>query len=168
MGAAEWREKYYPTRARDCARRDATQHSLTKWEGLRPEVLAEHGLTLHEGDVWVDIDPDDVPEIVLTLGSTSCSLCRHFLDNPADLVDEDDDDDDEASVGPKNTDPRCKFCPLAIVRNGVPCDSRDFHADIENVWTTFMDTRNPEQMIVELRRARLMELHLPDFEKEGK
>ena len=49
MSLETWKKLYYPTPARTAISSDleAAKHSLRKWEGTTPKVLAEHQLTLH-------------------------------------------------------------------------------------------------------------------------
>ena len=95
---AIWLKKFYPVPSTRCKKKDALTHSLRKWEGLRPEVLTEHGLT--QG-LYKLYDSND--EQVLSVTSTSCALCHFYYDAEAS--------DEEA----------CMLCPLFAV-NKASCD----------------------------------------------
>lgn len=136
----DWVKAHYPISAETVAglyeRGKATltelvQHSLTKWEGLRPEVLAEHGLKLDLGTVSVGDERN-----VLSVDSDSCSLCEVFWVNDYDL----------------NENERCGECPLLKVRDGVRCD----HVRGDELAPPFgalLRRSDPEPMIFWLQKA---------------
>lgn len=115
MSLYTWKREFYPKPARDVPVKDAVQHSLVKWIGLRPDNLARHGLCRDE-DGFTIIEPDD-KENKLDISAASCALCVHFL------KDEDEEDGDD-----------CRLCPLAIARGGVHCDEAAmWYADPESI-----------------------------------
>lgn len=46
MSLETWKEEFYKIPAEECIKEQALDHSITKWEGLRPENLQKHGLFL--------------------------------------------------------------------------------------------------------------------------
>lgn len=142
MSYKSWAETYYPEPASCLAAWNprrwmlvrATEHSLRKWQGLRPGPLAEHGLKVitqaaGAAALW-DSKQGRAPHLYLT-GST-CALC-------AAVVDE------------------CQHCPLAQARssdgnNAVPCD---VERDDESVspYHQFVMTGDPEPMIQWLKKT---------------
>ena len=100
MSLESWKQVYYPITAEEAAKlspREIIQHSLTKWRGLRPEVLAEHGLRLELCLVTDGID-------VLAITGQSCSLCEKHYDYSKDEPD------------------ACLSCPLAqLGASGTDC-----------------------------------------------
>lgn len=75
MSVQTWESEFYPSPADEASgsEREALDHSLRKWIGLRPENLERHGLRrfdrkLTDGLYRFDVD------------STSCALCeRHSM-----------------------------------------------------------------------------------------
>lgn len=59
-----WFAKYYPVQARLVSKKDALDHSLRKWIGLRKKNLEKLGLKE---------PPIDVSDI-------TCALCKHYAD----------------------------------------------------------------------------------------
>jgi hypothetical protein len=68
MSLASWKAEFYAIEAKDCPAEQAIEHSLTKWRGLRPDVLRLHGLR-KRGCVLSDADGR------LALHSEQCALC---------------------------------------------------------------------------------------------
>ena len=130
MTMQTWIDEFYPITAEEAARgsaKDATVHSIRKWEGLRHSALAKHGCTLIENTLT------DVDNRRLVIASNSCALCVKFY----------------------STKTYCLRCPLAIVRDGTSCDRRMLGERIAP-YTYFELTESPngpERMIAWLGKA---------------
>lgn len=74
MGIGSWKKEHYKGRVRDAARGPmrATEHSLVKWKGLRPAVLAKHGLQAFEDHLV-----NDKGATVFEVGAENCALCMY-------------------------------------------------------------------------------------------
>jgi hypothetical protein len=112
MSLESWKQLYYPISADEAAKLspvEIIQHSLTKWRGLRKEVLAEHGL------IQIGHTIQDATFLFSILGDT-CSLCAKYYDS----------DFDEPSC--------CSSCPLAqLGASGTDCFTEYRH------WRTTLD-----------------------------
>ncbi len=141
-----WLEKYYPIYAADVAKEDALAHSHQKWLGLRPAVLAEYGMFIVER-----IHVTDGSHRYLRIGADSCALCEYY---------------NHAQEDDKGWRAVCQECPLAKVRDGVPCDQasaedEDSYLE-EDGWDCavtlspygeFRANQNPEPMIALIEKA---------------
>ncbi len=101
MSLESWKQLYYPITAEKAAKlspHGIIKHSLTKWRGLRPEVLAEHELRIEFS--WIkDKTADNLP-----ITGQSCSLCEKHYDYSKDESDS------------------CSSCPLAqLGASGTDC-----------------------------------------------
>lgn len=150
MSKESWLAEFYPITAKQAVQQGGgavplIEHSLRKWEGLRPENLERHGVRIDSlGDVVTDDASrpgiGDIP--VVRIDATTCSLCEeYFLRFRGGGGD------------------ACSACPLAQVRHGVACTDR---AKSENMppWSArprvLFDGRksgSPEPMIEWLRKA---------------
>lgn len=74
MSFETWCEEFYPIEAKEVSREDALAHSLRKWEGLRPEALAWHGMRLSERYL-----KDELGRARLAIDNESCALCTHYI-----------------------------------------------------------------------------------------
>ncbi len=131
MSWETWKALYYPVEADEVKGRiETTQHSLRKWEGLRPDVLKEHGLELCRGQLneWIS---ETAVSTRLWISGDSCALCKQF---------------DGAGEGD------CEQCPLAMVREGVTC-VRSMRQEESSPYAHFMDNKDPEPMIQWLQAA---------------
>lgn len=96
MSLESWKQLYYPITAEEAAKlspREVIQHSLTKWRGLQPEVLAKHGLSYDFSSIT-----DSTYGLLIT--GQSCSLCEKHYDYSKDEPDS------------------CSSCPLAQLGTG--------------------------------------------------
>jgi hypothetical protein len=91
-----WKEEFYPVEAHAGLKEHAAKDSLRKWEGLRPENMARHGVAL-AADQLSDADGD-----VMLIDGGSCALCHHYA---------------------KFGSPTCGDCLLYKVRGKVACDA---------------------------------------------
>lgn len=131
MSIKTWRAEFYPVPAREVVGAEAAiAHSLLKWEGLRHENLAKHGLS--RGSGYSLSDGDD--QYAFSVSSVSCALCALFLN----------DEPDEAGG-------ECVTCPLYAVR-GTPCCETSKDEEI-NPFDAFIEKGDPEPMIALIRSA---------------
>ena len=73
MSLESWKKKYYPVEAVDVSPENALDHSLQKWEGLRPEILTEHALEV------VDIYVQEINGSAwMAINSNTCALCVEY------------------------------------------------------------------------------------------
>lgn len=130
--AQDWLDNYYPTKADDPEViqnwRTALEHSLTKWKGLRPSVLASYDLEINSTRVAHRRTGKEVLEI----NGHSCSLCQ------------------KASI--ENPDNLCLVCPLYKQRDNTSCDEiTDQERAKDNPscapYGSFSLNDNPEPMI---------------------
>lgn len=68
MSLETWKAEFYPIDAHEVALKDAIQHSLTKWIGLRPENLSKHNLKIGDFEI-VDA------HTIFAIDANTCSLC---------------------------------------------------------------------------------------------
>ena len=133
MSLESWKRQFYPRERVGAI--GAIEHSIRKWEGLRPENLKAHKLSKMIGshDITDELLMARGDEIHWTdsfnIDSDTCALCiRH---------------DDE-----------CRRCELAIARDGLDC----FHSNEEetispfHAWSQYAD---PEPMIFWLVKTRV-------------
>ncbi len=95
MSLESWKQEYYPVPADEVSKEDAVKHSLQKWIGLRAENRIRHGVQLYDGEL-TGTDTDE-----LSIDSSSCALCHHYLREVDDTS--------------------CTDCPLAAAL-GQSCD----------------------------------------------
>lgn len=130
MSVESWLAEFYSVPAGQVSEADAAAHSLRKWEGLRKENLDVHGMHVSETP-WVVVD--DVTGHVFAVASDTCALCEVYFDDA-------------------NGDHPCDLCPLCQVRDGKACD-RDRDDESLSPWHAWTTSRNPEPMILWLRKA---------------
>jgi len=129
MSLETWKEEYYPVDAVRCKKKDALEHSLQKWIGLRKTNLKKHKMHESNGDIRSENPIDN--EYFVVSGST-CALCHVYLNN----LD---------SISP------CKKCPLSIARNDIACDR--VSRNRKSTYHRFVNDANPEPMIRLIRKA---------------
>lgn len=126
----DWLRKYYPVPAKRMKRASkiaAIEHSLRKWLGLR--VIKKYGIRKIDNAL---ID-NTTRQAILDVNFSTCSLCVKYFD----VI--------------------CSKCPLAQVRNGIPCDKPMVSGTkIANPYASFIIKDNPEPMIFWLRKALRM------------
>lgn len=129
MSLESWKQEYYPVPANETDKSDAVAHSLRKWLGLRPEVLAAHSLVMF----GCRLCEKDNLGTGLYIDADSCALCHHY--SPDSVYAEDDDTE-------------CERCPLYKARGGHVCHVDDVAAgETETPFRAFTRTDNPEPMI---------------------
>lgn len=124
MSLQSWKKEFYPIDAKDVRKKDAVEHSIKKWEGLRRENLERHDLVLKYGWIVVDICSEER----FAINGETCALCVHYFEGG------------------------CYYCPLKIVNGHVPCFKQN-ESDI-NIYSEFTDHSDPEPMIEMLKKAR--------------
>lgn len=100
MSIATWKKEFYSPISK-VSKKNAVQHSLTKWIGLRPENIEKHDLEINlYSEVY---DPESMREF--GINDTSCALCKwHQYSNEG----------------------CCETCPF-VVHLGRTCD-KDEHS----------------------------------------
>lgn len=118
-----------PTEACDTSKKEAYDHVLRKWIGLREENLRRHGL--HRSYSSILGKYEEPPDSMAVDGST-CAFCSHYL---------------------KSAGVRCGSCPL-FKSLGASCDRRrdDYHA--RSPYDEFLLDGNPEPMISTIIMSR--------------
>ena len=127
----DWKAKYYPVEAREVPKKEAIQHSLTKWLGLRPKTLAKYGL---EAD-GIGLYGIGTNKSLFYVDASNCALCYHYWDAR-----------DNVDVSP------CRRCPLYKVR-GASCDSELLGEKRSPCKSFAREPYTPEPMIKLLRQA---------------
>ena len=120
----KWLDKYYPVRASWLAHEKKddilclVNHALTKWRGLRKDVLQKHELTIDKETNYLMSGE----EYILPINGNSCSLCPVFFEESSD---------DSGN---------CPNCPLRLVLS----DACDGSGQPYWIWRKIWD---PEPMI---------------------
>ena len=135
MSKHPWLEAHYPQHAEECtdSELEAVEHAILKFEGLKPEVLKEHGLYLENCHVMTQED-EDSDDILLHYSSTSCALCHRHRDEDGHL--------------------KCNECILSELRNGYACDETTEAEDPEPSPYYAAMMGDPEPMLKLLHEAR--------------
>ena len=138
MSLATWKKKYVPQSAQAAARVDAQtaiEHALRKWRGLRRSNLAKHGVKpmIKMSSVGDSIRLSDGNDSSYPITGETCAPCIRFLKR--------------GSLHP------CTRCPLAIVRDDIPCDVRRW-GETASPYQRFVEDHYAEPMIRWLTRAR--------------
>ena len=124
MSLDTWKKEFYPIPAKECKKKDALEHSLKKWIGLRIKNLEKHGV-IKKGFRIIEDLKDEYE--YLHIADSSCALCIHYLNNEGI---------------------KCIKCPLSKSRNGTACD-KGRSSPYEN----FTNHSEPEPMIRLIRKA---------------
>lgn len=132
MSYETWKAEFYPETAEAIVDRGASpieliEHSIRKWEGLKPENLSKHDVIHRNGKLYDDSDPflD-----ALRIDFSSCSLCQRFLKNSI-----------------------CSACPLHQSRGHIDCDEPKEDERLAPYYD-FVDEGDPLPMIAELHAAK--------------
>jgi hypothetical protein len=129
MSLETWKIEFYPVEAQDVPVKQALDHSIRKWEGLRRENLVRHECHARGGvfcSPYVASGDDDKLEI----DADTCALCTHHY-----------------------TERNCPSCPLSLVRGGVRCD-RVMDDEAPHPYAAFLDLKDPEPMLKWLYAAK--------------
>jgi hypothetical protein len=90
MSLETWKKEFYPIEAsEEMSAKEAIEHSLRKWKGLRSENLDKHGV-----DARAEVQYIFGEDSFLAIDGSSCALCVKFLELDENL-------------------PWCYHCPLA-------------------------------------------------------
>lgn len=138
MSIESWKAEFYPVEASNVPSERAVEHSLRKWIGLRSENLAKHSVRKVTSIIHDSFGGH------LTVSAMSCALCKYWY-TPINNTPLDEDENDYRF--------RCARCPLALSREGVPCDRR-LSDERSSPWHTFTHSGNPEPMIAALLKAK--------------
>lgn len=131
MSLADWKDEFYPHDAEEATEEDAVEHSLRKWEGLRPENLKKHKVHTIGSDL--EDDEDDY----LDIDWSTCALCR-VHSTSGDMCGEDEDES-------------CGRCPLQAVLEGP-------HAyGCKVPYQIWLESHDPLPMIEALKLAQAYE-----------
>jgi len=124
----EWEKKFYPIEANKTKKKDAVNHSLTKWLGARINNLEKYDMCLEGfGEI------EDTEGNKFYFNGNTCALCYHY--RPASGY--------------------CEKCPLYKIRK---MECFNFNSCEENSpYNEFCDSCNPEPMITLLRKAKKIE-----------
>lgn len=133
MSLQTWKSEFYPHDASAFASEgdelEAINHSLKKWEGLRPENLAKHNVEVARHfmlDFWRVEGQDGL----LGIDASSCSLCVHH-------------------------DERCEECALFKVHDRSCYADNNTYTSPWHLWSADQD---PEPMINLIKEARVIYL----------
>lgn len=129
MSIETWKKEFYPVEANEVNKKDAIQHSLTKWLGLTKKNLEKHGLRSHCSCLLAK-EPCSY-KVLFVVDDCSCALCHYYN------MDEDTD------VKP------CKNCPL--VKNHFVSSNGCGRGDEDDIYCQFSEIDNPLPMIKALK-----------------
>lgn len=132
MSLNTWKKEYYPIRASKVTAEAAIAHSLQKWRGLRPQILADHRLRLNVRPSQPVVVDDDGGE-TLTINGESCALCAVYM---------------------RENEDECATCPLFALRN-CSCDDVPDEDEVTacSPYDQFALSGDPEPMIELLEKA---------------
>ena len=136
MSLQTWKAEFYSKPALtmvDSSWSDCLDHSICKWEGLLPENLAKHDVSLLHGSDGGPVVMDDDEEEEFEIDSFTCALCEK-----ADWC------ATEESAGNM-----CDYCPLAKSL-GMSCSP----STQEGIYDEFYTTLNPVPMLEAIKNAR--------------
>lgn len=139
MSLQTWKDEFYPRPALamvDSSWLDCLDHSIRKWEGLLPENLAKHDVSLLHGPDGVPVVMDDDEEEEFEIASVTCALCEK-----ADFC--------RVEERGNNSPSMCDYCPLAKSL-GMSCSP----STREGVYDKFYTTLDPLPMLEALKNAR--------------
>lgn len=131
MSLQTWKDEFYQESAKNAAKRGpeaALDHSVVKWDGLKPENTEKHAVVV----AGIGIEDKDEGQITFYVEGSTCALCVY---------------NDAVNKG-------CAECVLAKSRDGVACDDSrdDERRSPYKCWTYNAD---PFPMIEALRKAKV-------------
>lgn len=130
MSLETWKAEFYPETTVKAAKRGdsaAVEHSLRKWEGLRPANLERHGMVTSEFGPRIFEQKNHLMKF--GVAADTCALCQLHYEK------------------------ECCTCPLAKVRGDVPCDD-ETKDEVRSPWGEWTHNRNPSPMIHWLTLAK--------------
>jgi hypothetical protein len=74
MSLETWKEEFYFVDASEVPVKQAVQHSLRKWIGLRQENLEKHDLSIEGKRIYGE-------DGRLFISESSCALCRYYIED---------------------------------------------------------------------------------------
>ncbi len=134
MSQKTWLKEFYPKPADKTTKKEAIQHSVKKWEGLLPDNLKKHNVTMNIDEVSVQ---DARGKEFLEVDQVTCSLCHHYFKV-------------------KSQGHSCNQCPLFKVRNSVACCDEGYYNQREekdSPYGIMVEKGNPRPMLKWLRKA---------------
>lgn len=120
MSIASWKKEFMPTKACDTSKKEAYDHVLRKWIGLRKENLRRHGLHSWYRTVW-----DRRVNQGMSIDYRSCAFCHHYFNTRGER--------------------KCNSCPLSKAL-GASCDALNNYTAL-SPYGEFLRNDNPEPMI---------------------
>lgn len=127
MSLKTWKAEFYPVAPKkSMTTKEAIEHSLAKWIGLRKKNLKKHGITV---GFFRDAMFDDSSAKGFEINGSTCALCKKFYNHDAEN--------------------ECEKCPLFSVL-GKACDDGDNDDSPFYLW---MLEKKPEPMIKALKKA---------------
>jgi hypothetical protein len=128
MSLKTWKAEFYKTPANRVSKKNALQHSLTKWTGLLKNNLKKHGVFI---DFWGVVDKTNNNEF-LGIDVSTCALCYHYQ---------------EINVDGNS----CLLCPLYGIHE-ASCDANQSRNEA-SPYLVFCKTKNPKPMIALIQAA---------------
>lgn len=126
MSFETWRAKFYPIPADKVEHKDAAHYTMLRWAGLTPDNLERHGLTISPK---VDRSVLEDGKVVFRTGSATSALCQQYL----------------------NDKHPCQHCPLAHIRDGVPCDGTRDEFETRSPFDVWLEDGSPRVVLYWLR-----------------
>lgn len=136
MSLKTWKAEFYPKKpSKSMSTREAIEHSIQKWIGLRRGNLKKHGVVRG----WPGTSIGAVGTISgMNIDTESCALCKKFFQSPWAFV----------AGGIVEVKQGCPKCPLTLVL-GHTCD---YTSEAPyGKWVS--GGSNPEPMIRALKKA---------------
>lgn len=131
MSLKTWKAEFYPVAPKkSMTTKEAIEHSLAKWIGLRKKNLKKHEVGIFSNNMLANLSHETG---FLEIDASSCALCKKFYAPDSVFVDDE--------VG-------CPNCPLRNVLGEV-CDADPS----ESPYCVFIENGNPEPMIKALKKA---------------
>ena len=122
MSVNTWINEFMPVEADEVkgSNKDYINHSLKKWYGLQSENLSKHKMKVGDVDYFSIIEDNEGNTV--TIGSPSCALCVHHLD-----------------------DGGCGSCPIVRFK-GHTCDESGEKGELSS-WDEWVQNKDPKPMI---------------------
>lgn len=129
MSLQTWKEEFYPEKPRkSMTEKQAIEHSIRKWEGLRKTNLKKHKILLYHSVHFIEDENDG-----MYIESESCALCKKYLHL------------DKYEANP------CEECPL-YKSLGKPCDQFKLLGEQTSPYIIWEKTGDPRPMIKALKK----------------
>ena len=142
MSLKTWKKEFYPKAASRVAKKEATAHSLRKWQGLTKTNLKKHELKIADNYVVpiIALYPEDRNFYYdgFFVNEQTCALCKKFLDEEAD-------------------NHACSKCPLYKALGNISCASWDDETKKDGPYEIWLQKSNPIPMINALKKTLALE-----------